>query len=1026
MKSVRVFEQRVGVDGGVRDLLLTFRALDEIEVADAVTRINILLYGTAYKAHFKPFTPGTWSADIGPVRRISTPTFSVGPQDVGAWLVEQAVAFMPLDGEPELANASAPATELLRQPGSVYRSVEPGLILLVIDRSVPLNDQVVQLRKFLIDADLILAAIVNNQDDPDRIGILGRERDESLEDAPPLRIDTFLTLAANRSEDLAQSYERNMPFAGRARTPVVTDNVEFLNSVLQKAIRGYYWGADWAPILLSQELTHTEYGHILNITDQMLKGWSMAGDIEYANFPYRHPAKYPDRDGVWVALEDAGNPITSLTFNWNTAGSAFWSENEGLFIMTMPTTGALPVSYIPDVAGDEEPSEADDIRAAEDRYHGFFAAHRDAMLIRVAQYSAIHQIFQRYQQAANRSEPLVDKKAYDARWAGLVDLTATALDNMAKFDVPLSQGAAQGCSLERLVEENIEGQFDDRRAAAADALSSFSESEYPDVAHAMVDVRHFLESRYSALMAQEQVFYEAAAAFDAEVDVYNRKVHRCRQRHLLMTGCDNIESEFDRLTAKDTELTRMYEAFEPQALERDTFLDRFDRLQSNRAVSDALKLNGSCEAAVHSIQNGMPDAGDSVYTTPSIVISVPWMDWEGVGGHNLNGRTVDIVVDKNLKPGEIKVDPNGNVIRVPESAKAHKAQIAREFERRRMSYMQGSPRFRQKFKTDLAAITTRVAAPPKPLNGATLKRSPHAPTERGARRQDGDAYFFVDAVKVEPEAAKVAELTSLAQSQNADIVLSRTGRQVTIFDASGNPPGFYRADSPSGALARVHQISAARASTADGPIRITTENISAAEARANTKVLSIKDRLETEALTALGGNGAGKPPGGGIVKFLFPDGPRRNNDGRGILGRILTLKEGNAARLGLAFKKRKIDWESAVIKTATVDGNRVVNTIELSVANQPSRMSLIYRALFHRKATAQDAANLDAATRAALDTAKQTNSEQIGDFILKNREEFFKLYEANEVDVQIIFQMAPDSFVVTDLKLSSPPVRTNG
>ncbi|WP_298854706.1 hypothetical protein [uncultured Ruegeria sp.] len=1028
LKSIHTFKQRIGVDGAVKDILLTFEMLDEANLADVVARLNMLFYGTDYKANYKAFRPGSWSSKIGPVRRVAAPNLSVGPRDIGTWLVDQAQAFEPLDGEPTLSSQTATAGELLKRKASVYRSVEPGLMLLIIDRGLPLNDQVVQLRKFLIDTDLILGGIVDDRETPTRLGIVGRERDEPLTNAPPLRIDTFLTLAANRSKDLAQSYERNMPFAGRAVTPVVTRNVDFLDSQLQKLIRGYSWGADWAPILLSQELTHTEYGHILNITDQMLKSWSMAGDIEYANFPYLPPAEFPDPLGLWNALEDAGNPIKELTFNWNTAGSAFWAEHEGLFIMTMPKTGALPVSYIPDVAGDEASDAADDIRAAEDRYFAFFAGHRDAMLTRVAQYAAIHQMFQRYPLTAARSEPMVDPAQYEARWSGLVELTKAALVEVSEFNEPLAQTAAQGCDLEHYVQAATSDDFDDLRQNAKDALEPFSREEFDDVAMALVDVRQFLEARFGALMAEEDAYYEAGAIFSADADTYNNRVDQCQNAPLLATGCGELDAEFARLTARDAELTAMFNAFEMRAALRDDFMRRFRDLQSNRELRDALKLSGSCEAAVVTIQNRLPVSTESVYITPSVVISVPWSDWDGVGGHNLNGRTVDVVVDRSLKSGEVKIDPSGNVVRVSEAGKAHKAEIAREFERRRTAYMQGSPRFQKKFETDLASLTARAAVPPKPFTAATLQRNAVATPGRGARRFEGDTHFFVDAVKVEPEAAKMVELTSLARAQNADVVMARNGRQVLVYDSSGNPPIVYQTHSPSAALSKVHELSTAKATSArgDGPIRIVTEGISTAEAKANTKILSIKDHLEAGARTALEGGGSGKPPpGGGVAKYLFPDGPRPDGGG-GIFGRMLTLREGDPIRLGLFFKRKKIDWNGAVIKSAQLDGNRVINSIELNVANQPSRMTLVYRAIFGRQATVEDAAKLDAAAKSALDTVKIKNSEQIGDLITTNREEFLKQYKAGEVELQIRIQSVPDSFVVTNLYPSAPLDKANG
>ena len=57
-------------------------------------------------------------------------------------------------------------------------------------------------------------------------------------------------------------------------------------------------GKDYAPILLSDELWHTEYGNILNVTDQMLKSWSENGDVEYHTFTYPKPLDWAFNDGA--------------------------------------------------------------------------------------------------------------------------------------------------------------------------------------------------------------------------------------------------------------------------------------------------------------------------------------------------------------------------------------------------------------------------------------------------------------------------------------------------------------------------------------------------------------------------------------------------------------------------------------------------------------------------------------------------------------------------------------------------------
>ena len=104
----------------------------------------------------------------------------------------------------------------------------------------------------------------------DALLIVGRQRQVPLDVLPPLRFETFALLADVDARELAQSYERTTPFAGKLRA-------------------GDYANADWAPIYLSDPLIDSEFGALLNITDQMLKSWSSAGDIDYPRPCLRKP-----------------------------------------------------------------------------------------------------------------------------------------------------------------------------------------------------------------------------------------------------------------------------------------------------------------------------------------------------------------------------------------------------------------------------------------------------------------------------------------------------------------------------------------------------------------------------------------------------------------------------------------------------------------------------------------------------------------------------------------------------------------
>ena len=154
------------------------------------------------------------------------------------------------------------------------------------------------MRQFAVDSDLILGAIATR----DHLAVFGRERVTPVRLLPPLRVETLALLASVGTSELAQSYERKRIFAGR-----------------------FDEERDWAPTDLSPELLNTEYGSLLNITDQILKSWSMNGLIKYEAFNYPAPSSWPFLRPLNKELN-----AEALTFNWNTAGAGYAVESDAV------------------------------------------------------------------------------------------------------------------------------------------------------------------------------------------------------------------------------------------------------------------------------------------------------------------------------------------------------------------------------------------------------------------------------------------------------------------------------------------------------------------------------------------------------------------------------------------------------------------------------------------------------------------------------------------------------------------------
>jgi hypothetical protein len=253
----------IGFDGWVKDVVFRLPAMRKADCDDQIRKLSSYLFFTDYKAFALPL----------PVDREASRTkypldVQVRTTDLEAWYTTRR--FLALGGrEPRNLDGA---------PAGVYASEEPGLTVWIVPKR-GLEQRKGDARKFAMDSDLVLGAIARE----DSVAVFGRERIAPVTLLPPLRTEMVLTLAASNSKSLGQSYERAAFAAGSSHAR---------------------W--DWAPIYLSPELLDTECGSILNLTDQMLKGWTEFGTTEYYNFPYPTPSRFPF-DGPLKGYPETGS-----------------------------------------------------------------------------------------------------------------------------------------------------------------------------------------------------------------------------------------------------------------------------------------------------------------------------------------------------------------------------------------------------------------------------------------------------------------------------------------------------------------------------------------------------------------------------------------------------------------------------------------------------------------------------------------------------------------------------------------------
>lgn len=354
------YQTKMGYDGWLKDYVFAVNNIERGKFDIFIEALSKKIFRTEYKAYYLdlstlPNKVYYSSQDLN---------YSISAAELKAWIIDGEEKFYDKD------ESSLYAISKLLKSGNegVYFSETPGFVLWLMGNNYEADKFMVSARKFALESDLILGAI--DCKDNNHIAIIGRERSIPIYELPPLQAEIMLMLASTRKVELCQSYERGHAIAGK--------------------LPG---GKDFAPILLSPELWHTEYGSLLNITDQMLKSWSENGDVDYEAFNYPKPNHWAFKKGVYTDL----NTQNSLTYNWNTSGAGYYlnpTTDCPYRIYAVNRTGSLPVSYIPQGVTDVRPN--DKVFLAEEKAYDFFSHLNNPELVRVVQYASFYQIMQYY------------------------------------------------------------------------------------------------------------------------------------------------------------------------------------------------------------------------------------------------------------------------------------------------------------------------------------------------------------------------------------------------------------------------------------------------------------------------------------------------------------------------------------------------------------------------------------------------------------------------------------------------------
>ena len=340
---------KIGYDGHVTDIVVV--------LGNATTEnLNNLMAKISQQQYLSDYKPNALDLLSDESRHYFTQDnldYQITLGEFDDWFFAAGEAFID---ESDTANGLTVSDMFSQKRRGVFFSREPGLVAWSIRRDSDLSKQTADIRRFALDADLILGALR----DSTTLVVIGRERETPLEVLPPLCVETVLLIASISSKELSQSLDVNDCMAGKMSN-----------------------GRDWCPTYLSRELENTELGHLLTITDVLLKDWSENGTIQDACYHYPSPGHFPFDRPLFKKLG-----LSELVYNWNTANTMYAIDLPEYTIYTLNRTGALPVSYF------NSPSSGISVGTQYERQaSNYFARVGNTDIARVVQYVALYQLF---------------------------------------------------------------------------------------------------------------------------------------------------------------------------------------------------------------------------------------------------------------------------------------------------------------------------------------------------------------------------------------------------------------------------------------------------------------------------------------------------------------------------------------------------------------------------------------------------------------------------------------------------------
>jgi len=661
----RVSSQRlrwkIGEDGWLEDLVLTMdhpdvnEATTQADLRDGLAKLYTALFGTTYGGEVEEID----SRNAG-TERLEVPTYHVTPKELGDWMQDPALAWQRVQGTgktmswSDLVAAHQAGAFISNDRRLVMLTFPASVVTDSVQRQQVLRSLRVPFREFAVASEGLVGGLWTKSG---QIALVARSRTTSQLISAPLRYEMFVTLldAALDTGELAQSYERTRAFAGKLRS-------------------GPYEGRDWAPVYLSPQLVDTEFGALLNVTDQMLKSWSSAGQVEYLYFDYEKPPSFPFGRVSLTDIVRKETGETSLLFNWNTAGSAVVVRRGDQFILTSTRSGSLPITY--GAGGKTAEQGGAQLYDYEDKAYEYFSSLRDANLQRVVQYTVMYQLFRAVVKDGDSEDEthLVTANAdvasdhADPASNYLVGVTEQLLQNLMANPNAYEPKEASA-TLQKFIKENWS-----KREQIAVVLSAPRSDE----------AKKFIELLVPAFEERQQKLAARQEALNARIKEFYERLQRAkaaiRRGEQPPVSVEQMAAEKAAIDSEQSSLEADAQAF--MTLGSQPLTNARNALSEIAATTQDLDRirTAYVEASRHEPEGSI--------RTPSIVLSWNNKDTFGrVGGHNLSSRTLRFEAAADVEGVEVTTAIDGTpVVRyntsMTESIEEAAPELARAFEHR--------------------------------------------------------------------------------------------------------------------------------------------------------------------------------------------------------------------------------------------------------------------------------------------------------------------------------------------------------